>query len=165
MTEGETKINHKGRWKEFLPWTQPSYPRPSPSALFSTGLLASTHVLLVYPIYSSQSILKYKRHPFHLIPLLRTVQCFPISLRRASKVLYNLRHLVLTYLFLNFIYHSPCQFGLASSPFRKPTKPASHLRDFDLVLFTFLFQVFSEILSCQSFCSNVIFSQRPSLVP
>lgn len=121
-------------------------------------LLYSRYVLLVYPIYSSRSLLNYKWDPLHLIPLLRMVQCFPISLRRASEVLYNLRHLVLTYLFFNFIYHSPCQFGLASLPFRKPTKPASHLRDFACSLYIplpgFLRDPFLIKFSAQIFCSN-----------
>lgn len=152
----------KTKWlKESLPWTLlSSYSKLSPSALFSAGLLASTHILLAYPTYSSQSTLKYKQGSLHSTALLEMVQCLSISLRRESKVLYDSGYLVLACRFY-FTNHSPRQLGLASSLSHKRTKASSHLRDAEHVLSALLFQIFSEILFLFiQVSAQMLFSQK-----
>lgn len=52
------------------------------------GLLAPTHTSLVYPTVSTQSTFKYKWG--HITSLLKTAECFPISLKREAEVLHDL---------------------------------------------------------------------------
>lgn len=147
----------------------------SSPALFWAGLLTSPHTPLVYPTNSSQSIFKYRWGP--ISSLLKTVQCFPISFRRESKVRHNL---LLFGSSLHLLLHPPlCPLVyccLAFLFFLKHTKASSHLRDFELILSgIFLFQnilreyPLPDILRdpfCiyPSFCSNVISSERPSRI-
>lgn len=90
------------------------------------------------------------------------VQCFPISLKRESEVLYNLKSFssclpLLPHLPLSpFVYHYLNLFSL------KHSRASSHLRDLELVLSgTFFFQnTLRDLFLLVQVCAQMLFPQK-----